>query len=167
MRVTVLPLLLTLVLSGTRIITAQTPAPDSRFAGTWRLVSTEATFKDGTKGPIPYLGPEGKAYLIYTPDRHMCAVLMNPRRPMWSSSSTPTEKEAKIAVDGFYSYCGTFEVNSKEDVVTHHVEIALTPNDVGQDWKRLFKFEGDRLILRPLEADPSFTSGSLTWARVR
>lgn len=146
---------------------AQTPVADGRLVGTWRLVSTEATFKDGTKGPIPWLGPHGKAYLVYTPDRHMCVVLMNPERPMWSSSSTATEREAKSAVDGFYAYCGAFEVNDKEALVTHHAEIALTPNDVGEAWKRRFRFEGNRLILQPVEADPSFTSGSLTWERVR
>lgn len=146
---------------------AQTPVADGRLVGTWRLVSTEVTFKDGTKGPIPYLGPHAKAYLVYTPDRHMCVVLMNPERPMWSSSSTATEREAKSAVDGFSAYCGTFEVNDQEALVTHHAEVALTPNDVGGAWKRRFRFEGNRLILQPVEVDPPFTSRSLTWERVR
>lgn len=142
---------------------AQTSGLDSRLAGTWRLVSTEATLPDGTKGPIPWLGPQGKAYLIYTADRHMCVALMNPQRPMWSSSDTPSEKEAKSAVDGFYAYCSAVEVNDKEAIVTHHVEIALAPNDVGEAFKRRFRFEGNRLILQPMEESGT----SLTWERVR
>ena len=98
MRLSTSSLLIVLMLFATETVTTQGTTPDSRFVGTWRLVSTQATFKDGTKGPIPYLGPQGKAYLIYTPDHHMCAVLMNPQRPLWSSAATPTEKEAKAAM---------------------------------------------------------------------
>jgi hypothetical protein len=167
MRLSTSSLLTVLMMFTTETVTTQGTTPDSRFVGTWRLVSTQATFKDGTKGPIPYLGPRGKAYLIYTPDQHMCAVLMNPQRPLWSSAATPTEKEAKAAVDGFYAYCGTFEIQEKENIVVHRLEVALTPNDVGERWRRVYRFEGDTLILRPLEPDPAFTGGALTWERVR
>lgn len=167
MSLTVLSLLLALVVGSTQPATANPPAPDSLFVGTWRLVSTEITSKDGTKGPMALLGSQGQAYLIYTPDHHMCAVLMNPQRSMWSSRVTPTEKDAKNAVDGFYAYCGTFKVNTEEGSVTHHLELALSPNDVGQDLKRSYTFQGDRLILRPVETDSAFSGGSLTWERVR
>lgn len=159
-------LILALLCSATTAV-SHTPVADGRLLGTWRLVSTKATFVDGTKGPIPWLGQHGKAYLIYTPDQHMCVVPMNPERPMWNSASTATEREAKSALDGFYAYCGTFDVNDKEALVTHHAEIALAPNDVGGAWDRRFRFEGDRLILQPVEADASFASDSLTWERVR
>lgn len=33
--------------------------------------------------------------------------------------------------------------------------------------KRGFEFRRDRLILRPMETDSTFTAGSLTWERVR
>ena len=101
--------------------------PESRFVGTWRLVSTEAMAADGTKGPIALLGGRGRAYLIYTPDRHVCAILMNPQRALWSSSM-PSANEAKLALEGFYAYCGTFEVNAEDGYVTHHLEIASTPS---------------------------------------
>lgn len=167
MSLTFLSLALALIVGSPQAGTAKSPPLHSRFVGTWRLVSTETMSKDGTKGPIAFLGSQGQAYLIYTPDRHVCAVLMNPQRPMWSSRSTPTEKDAKDAVDGFYAYCGTFEVNAEGRFVTHHLELALSPNDVGRDWKRGFEFQRDRLILRPMETDSTFTAGSLTWERVR
>jgi len=159
--------LATALLCSVQTAVAQKQDADDRLVGTWRLVSTEVTYNNGTKGPIPYLGPNGKAYLVYTPDRHMCVALMNPDRPMWSSPSTVTEREAKSTVDGFSAYCGTFEVNAAEALVTHHAEIALTPNDVGGAWKRRFHFEGNQLILEPVELDPPITSRSLTWERVR
>ena len=79
----------------------------------------------------------------------------------------PSANEAKLALEGFYAYCGTFEVNAEDGYVTHHLEIASTPNDVGRNLRRRFDFEGERLTLRPTETDSSFTGGSLTWERVR
>jgi len=167
MKSTTLLLAMIVFLTTANELQAEGGKSESRFLGTWRLVTTEATYRNGTKGPHPTLGPHGKAYLIYTPDHHMCAVLMNPGRPNWNSSSAATEPEAKSAVDGFYAYCGTFEVHEEEHYVVHNLEVALTPNDVGEHWRRSFRFSGDRLILRPMESNgDDIVDVTLTWERV-
>src|SRR5215469_15672190 len=52
-----------------------------RIVGTWKLVSTEETMKNGTTRPFPSFGPRAKGFLMYQRDGHMCADLVNPDRP--------------------------------------------------------------------------------------
>ena len=67
-----------------------------RIVGTWKLVSTEETLKDGTTRSYSEYGPNGKGFLMYSRDGYMCADLVNPDRPKWGSPSKPTTDE-KIA----------------------------------------------------------------------
>ena len=48
---------------------------------------------------------------------------------------------------------GTFSVNESDGTITHHVEGSLFPEDLGKDFRRSFKLEGDTFTL-------SFTSKS-------
>jgi len=65
-----------------------------RIVGTWKLVSTEETLKDGTTRPFPPFGPNGKGFLMYQRDGYMCAVITNPDCLKWADSAhaTPGEK---------------------------------------------------------------------------
>jgi lipocalin-like protein len=49
---------------------------------------------------------------------------------------------------GYDAYFGTYTVNAKEHVVTHHLESALFPGDIGKDIKREFEIAGDTLTIR-------------------
>jgi hypothetical protein len=51
-----------------------------KIVGTWKLVLEENTLEDGRK--THDFGPNGKGFLMYSADGHMCAVEMNPDRPM-------------------------------------------------------------------------------------
>ena len=62
----------------------------NRIVGTWRLVSTEETMKDGTTRPYQLEGLKGKGFLMYARDGYMCANLVNPNRPKWIDSEQPT-----------------------------------------------------------------------------
>jgi hypothetical protein len=98
------------------------------FLGAWKLVSTENKYPDGHTTPYPDLGAEAVGFLIYTPSGHMCAQLMKPGRPRWGNDSTPTPAEATSALNGFTSYCGTFEIREHEHTMVHHPETAWSPN---------------------------------------
>jgi hypothetical protein len=118
-----------------------------RFLGAWRLAAAEQKGPDGVFHPQPDLGPHAKGFIMYTPDGHMCAQLMNPERPEWADPQNPTEPEHASAGRGFISYCGRFEVNEGEQMMIHYPETAFQPNYVGTVQKRPYRLEGaDRLI---------------------
>lgn len=138
-----------------------------QFVGAWRLVSTVQRLADGTTRPNPAYGPDGVGYIIYTEANRMCAVLMDPHRPKWTSEAAPTEQEMRSALNGLVAYCGTYEVNAAQGWVVHHVELDKVPNVVGTSRKRFFTFSGKRLVLRPAPPLPEgVVEYSLTWERV-
>jgi hypothetical protein len=139
-----------------------------KFIGTWRLVSTEQRLADGTRRASPIYGDHGVGYLIYTDAKHMCAVLMDPTRPLWKSEDSPTEQELKTSFEHYVAYCGKYEVHPSEGYVIHHVELDMVPNSVGSELKRMFWFEGERLVLRPSEPlAKGLVEYKLTWERVK
>jgi Lipocalin-like domain len=71
-------------------------ADRERFIGTWELVSTEQQLADGSKRPYLELGKDGKGFLMYSADGHMCAELMNPDRPKWKDDRKPTDEERPL-----------------------------------------------------------------------
>jgi hypothetical protein len=48
---------------------------------------------------------------------------------------------------------GTFQLNEAAGTITHHVQGSLFPEDLGKDFQRAFRIEGDTFTL-------SFTSKS-------
>ena len=63
-----------MLFSCNALMLAQTEAEiRDRIVGTWKLVSTEQTMKDGTTRPYPQYGPHGKGFLMYARDGYMCA----------------------------------------------------------------------------------------------
>ncbi len=136
----------------------------AKLLGAWRLTGYLA---EGANGDVVYpLGRDASGYIMYTPDGHMSATIMRPARPKFNSADlTGGElEEHAIAAAGYLSYAGTFDVEDSNDVVVHHIQIALVPNWVGNDFKRKVILEGSKLELRALA--PSLVSGEMRLARV-
>jgi hypothetical protein len=96
----------------------------------------------------------------------MCAQLMKPDRPRWSDDGTPTAVEAASALDGFSSYCGTFEVLERERIIVHRPETAWSPTWPGSIQKRPYHLVNqDRFFFRGLasEKQKDGTEVSVTW----
>lgn len=164
-------LLLGLIGAGTSDGIAQSEDEIARqFVGMWRLVSTSVHRADGTVRPSQL----SVGYVIYTDTNHMCAVLMDPGRPKWTTTSNPyvnttSEAEALTAITGFDGYCSTIDVHAREGYVIHNVEVAVRPNLVSKPRKRWFTFDGpNQVTLRidPAELSPPVTEYSFTWERV-
>jgi Lipocalin-like domain len=148
----------------TRSFAQSEDAVAKQFIGMWRLVSQPQRFADGTVKQ----DPKSEAYIIYTDTGHMCYVAMDPRRPRWKSTGTPTPEEALTAIAGFGAYCGRVEMHASEGFVLHHVEIAGSPNFVGQTFKRWFTFDGpNRVSLRLDGLAPPKVEETLIWERVQ
>jgi len=79
-----------------------------------------------------------------------------------------TLEEIKEAFEGFYAYCGTYEVNAEKRTVTHHLKASGFPNWEGTDQLRYFEFSGTRLILKtePIPALGTEWIVSLIWEQM-
>lgn len=136
----------------------------SKLLGAWRLTGYVAEASDGEA--IHPLGADASGYIMYTPDGHVSACLMRPDRPKFASSDAMggTRAELATAAAGYLSYAGTFDVDEASAVVVHHLRIALVPNGVGNDFKRMVLLDGDKLELRALA--PSLVGGEMRLMRV-
>jgi Lipocalin-like domain len=161
-------LLLALML-GQTVQTAKPSNPEAdaqRFLGAWRVVSVTDTRPDGTAVPDLYLGPHPVGFIIYEAAGYMCFGGMNPERAKWADESNGTSAEMAAAAEGYDSYCGAYEINEGRKTVTHHVRIALVPNDVGTDLERKYEFSGNQLKLSGTNAlQPGFKFWTVTFER--
>ena len=57
-------------------------------------------------------------------------------------------EEMRAAFEGFVAYSGTYRIDEKRRMVTHHVETAWFPNYVGIGLERSFTLSANRLTLR-------------------
>ena len=135
---------------------------NSQFAGAWRLVSIERRDADGEL--VAPLIEDRLGYLIYDASGYMGVTLMQPDRPPFAGDE-PTPAEALAAVSTYTSYFGTFTVNETEGFVTHHLEGSLNPRGTGADYKRFYRFSGDRLTLQPPVGENGVKS-ELIWERL-
>ena len=119
-----------------------TPA---RIVGTWELKTRTVTRADGTKIVDPVLGEKPAGRLIYDASGAMSLQMMRVGRK--DAISTPANANPRITL-GYDSYFGRYTVDEKAGTVTHHVEASLFPEDLGDDWVRPFKLEGDTLTLQ-------------------
>lgn len=139
-----------------------------RIVGTWKLVSTEETTKDGTTRPFAAFGPHAKGFLMYQRDGYMCGELMNPDRPQWANPAHATPEEKLAAADGTFAYCGRYEIDVKRQWIVHVPEVATEPGYIGSRQIRPYRFEGGRLILSDVEKnDPSLARWTIVWEKVQ
>ncbi len=131
------------------------PDLEARFVGTWRLVSWEHQFEDGTARR----DQRSVGYIMYSESGHMCWASMDPNRPEWVSGGSPSLVEALSGITGFAAYCGRAEIHAREGYVLHYVEVDKVPNSVGIIRKRSFEFRGPDQIA--LTVDPAELSSPL------
>lgn len=138
-----------------------------RIVGTWRLVYTEETMKDGSTRPFPGFGPHAKGFLMYQSDGYMCAVIMNPDRYLRADSAEATTEEKLAAARGTFTYAGRYEIDGKREQIIHLPEVASKPEYVGSRQIRPYRFEGGRLILSDVETDdPTVARWKIVWEKV-
>ena len=131
--------------------TAPATGAAQRIVGTWQLVSRTVSVKGKTMVD-PVLGAQPRGRLYYDASGAMSLQMMRAGRT--SAIATPADAKDKAnprVILGYDSYFGTYTVDERAGTVTHHVEASLFPEDLGQNWVRPFKLEGDTLTL-------SFTS---------
>jgi hypothetical protein len=67
---------------------------------------------------------------------------------------------------GYYAYFGRYEVSPAGDAITHFVETSLRPGEVGIEYRRAIRIEGDRLFISlDAEVDGVPRRRVLSWRR--
>jgi hypothetical protein len=140
----------------------------NRFVGTWKLVAIE---RFGTNGqllppaaPPAFGSPNPTGFIVYDAAGYMGMTIMQSGRQKFAGAQA-TADEAKAALLGYTSSCGTFSVNDADGMVTHHVQTSLNPNDSGTDQRRSFQFSGNRLVLK-LPRSVDGIQAQVTWERL-
>ncbi len=128
--------------------------------GTWRLLELADLDKDGKWRHRFSEHPRG--YFVYDETGHVHIQIMKvpPLAPFPEANvakgKLPSAEQALAAYAGYVAYLGTYTVDEKKHVVTHHVEGSLAPEFTDTDQPRPFHLEGDRLEI----------GDSKTWRRV-
>ena len=139
-------------------------------------MSRVTTSPDGKVVADPGLSATPKGVLIYDAAGHVATQLSHPGRTagMLADECRDVEKikgtaDTPQTVLGYDAFFGTYKVDAKEGLVTHHLESALFPGDIGKDCKRRFSISGDTLTIT---FDTSLRDGTpvtrtLVWSRMK
>jgi hypothetical protein len=140
-----------------------------RLVGAWRLVDVVEEPVDGSPVRRPH-GEQPIGLLLYTPDGHMSAQIMERRRdrahtPDWSDL---TSQEYADEARSYFAYSGTFQVDEAAGTVTHSVEVSLFPGWLGTGQVRAVKLDGRALELStasPVQSGGRLVTTRISWER--
>lgn len=176
---------LVLLLAGSELAPGQTtvagearatPSIQSQLIGSWRLVSRESLKANGEVEPDPGLATVPLGILIYDRSGHVAAQLSRRDRTI---AALPEECRAAITTKGtpdtaqtilgYDAYFGTYRLNEPKGTVTHHLEAALFPGDIGKDIERRFAISGDQLTISfdTTTRDGVKVTRTLIWQRMK
>jgi hypothetical protein len=139
------------------------------LAGTWELVSRVDHNAAGHVVPEPSLGSDPIGYLIYDTKGHVSVQMMARHRSSDTTIITSPSQANNLAhVGGYDAYFGRYEVDAKAGTVTHILDGAISPADVGRRLTRRFHVEGNTLTIsfEPGRSESPRLTRTLVWRRV-
>ncbi len=145
----ILVLLLAVVVHSSERTQAAPPesqALAARLVGHWSLVSFEAV--TGGHSEYPF-GPDALGQITYDAAGHVAVQIMKSgRRPFVSGDQAAgTVEEVAAAFTGYVAYYGSYSVDERAGVVTHHLTASMFPNWVGSEQRREVLLKGDQMTL--------------------
>ena len=107
-----------------------------QLVGTWKITSGVMQVGDETK--LTPLGANLVGMMIYTPDGHFCFTAMSANRPKLAGGDRAggSVEQKAAAYDSYRSFCGRYEVNEQERVITQAYDLTLLPDTTGTTEKR-------------------------------
>ena len=161
-------LLALVTLTGVPLLRAQSPS--TPLVGSWTLRSRMD--RDGNR-VLPADGPLGSdpiGLLIYDGQQHVATQLMARRRDSSTAvvaPQAPQDPNNSAASGGYDAYFGRYEVDTVTGTVTHILEGALSPADVGRRLSRHFRLHEDSLTIwfEARRADGRPVQRTLVWIR--
>lgn len=113
--------------------------------GTWHLVDWTVTVDDTVTRPF---GGKAEGLLTYTDDGRMWATLQRKGRSLLGTGTlaAATAEQRAAAAAGYLAYAGRYSLDDGR--VTHHVEVSLFPDWVGDVQVRQIGWtdEGDLIL---------------------
>ncbi|MEO7487687.1 MAG: lipocalin-like domain-containing protein [Ferruginibacter sp.] len=153
--ITVLLAIVSFAMSCTHGAAEKNAPVSSNLVGTWRLI--EYTDFDTTSGKVihPY-GEHPKGYFTYTKSG-IVNLNISAEKPIIVSADSEYIKQFSVGVllDNACGYFGTYTIDDKKSVVTHHVKGGSVLSYIGTDQPRRFILKGDTLLI----GDPEFKIG--------
>jgi hypothetical protein len=147
-----------------------------QLVGGWRLVSRVTTTADGRVLVDPGLSAMPSGVLIYDHSGHVAAQLSRPGRAVATlgdecraAEKVKGTNDTAQTILGYDAYFGTYTVDAKQGLVTHHLESALFPGDIGKDIRRNFSISADTLTIKfqTTIADGTHVVRTLVWTRMK
>jgi hypothetical protein len=148
----------------------------AQLVGSWRLLSRESRRANGQVEADQGLSTLPLGVLIYDQSGHVAAQLSRRDRTVSMfreecavAAETKGTPDTAQTVLGYDAYFGTYTLNEKEGIVTHHLEAAIWPGDIGKNIDRHFTISGDQLTIK---FDTTTREGvkvtrTLVWERMR
>ena len=124
-----------------------------KLVGAWRLVSIE-TIRPNGEVIYPFYGRHPEGLIMYDNSGWMSVQIVSdppakvPSRSSREEVMAAPSVEKSSAFDSYYTYCGTWSLDTAQQVVRHHIRQSLIPGEVGEDVVRRYMLDGDRLTLR-------------------
>jgi hypothetical protein len=156
----VVPVGLMLLASGYGLLGhASTPQAQgvvrTQLVGAWLLESRIVRTANGDVLLDPVLGKQPTGRLFYEASGNMTLQMMRQERAQAISvpSNSQDAKNPRVVL-GYDAYFGTFTVNEAKGTITHHVEGSLFPEDLGKDFTRSYRIDGDTFTLSFVSKSP-------------
>jgi len=146
---------------------AEEARPD--LVGTWQLVSRVDRNQAGMVVPETSLGANPSGYLVYDATGHVFLQMMvSDRKEASCAPTSPADTNNLAHVGGYDAYFGRYEVDTAKRIVTHVLQGALGPADVGRRLTRRYHLDGDTLTLQMEPGGEHFAgiTRTLVWHRV-
>jgi hypothetical protein len=70
-------------------------------------------------------------------------------------------------MDGFFGYCGRYEIDAINHVIYHYPEVALDPNAVGTKQARPYELDAENLNFAGKGTAPGVVSYVISWRKIR
>jgi hypothetical protein len=145
---------MTMLLLVAAVLAAPPAEARCEVCGTWLLVDRLDRTPEGALVPEPSLGSDPVGVLVYDATGRVAVQLMKRDRSQGAAPPAPTAASAAQAggnnsgaSGGFDVYFGRYELDPVKHTVTHRLEGALAPTDVGKALVRSYRFEGPLLSL--------------------
>jgi hypothetical protein len=125
------------------------------LVGSWRLISTTATFTD-TGERVETFGPNPDGRMMLSPNGRIMFLIMRANR-----KSPTNDKDRATLYSNMISYTGIVRLDGPDRFITT-VDMSVIPSEVGIEKLRLFAVDGDRLTIRLPENQSRFAKGRMT-----
>lgn len=135
----------------------QTASGGKTIVGTWQLIEFADLDSATGRWKYPY-GKNPKGYFTYTKN-NIVNINISAEFPLKISEDSAKKYTINLYEhiwQNSFGYFGTYSVDLKNSVVTHHVKGGCIPYYIDTDQKRVFTLKGDTLII----------GDNKTWKRV-